>query len=85
MERGLWWATVHGVAKSQTRLSDFTFFHFLSFCSSRSTQPYQHQGTAQRTSHALSHLVFWTASGGRYHCSLLLPILHMRTLKHRGT
>ena len=22
MERGAWWATVHGVAKSQTRLSD---------------------------------------------------------------
>jgi len=26
---GAWWATVHGVAKSRTRLSDFTFtFHF---------------------------------------------------------
>ena len=26
---GAWWATVHGVAKSQTQLSDFTFtFHF---------------------------------------------------------
>ena len=26
---GAWWATVHGVSKSQTRLSDFTFtFHF---------------------------------------------------------
>ena len=29
MDRGAWLATVHGVAKSQTRLSDFTFtFHF---------------------------------------------------------
>ena len=29
MDRGAWWATVHGVAKSQTRLSDFTLtFHF---------------------------------------------------------
>ena len=29
MDRGAWWASVHGVAKSQTRLSDFTFtFHF---------------------------------------------------------
>ena len=28
MEGGAWWATVHGVAKSRTRLSDFTFtFH----------------------------------------------------------
>ena len=26
---GAWWAAVHGVAKSWTRLSDFTFtFHF---------------------------------------------------------
>ena len=29
MGRGAWWAAIHGVAKSQTRLSDFTFtFHF---------------------------------------------------------
>ena len=29
MDGGVWWAAVHGVAKSQTRLSDFTFtFHF---------------------------------------------------------
>ena len=26
MDRGAWQATVHGVAKSRTRLSDFTFF-----------------------------------------------------------
>ena len=25
---GAWWATVHGVAKSRTRLSDFTSLHF---------------------------------------------------------
>ena len=29
MDGGAWWATVHGVAKSRTQLSDFTFtFHF---------------------------------------------------------
>ena len=29
MDGGAWWATVHGVAKSWTRLSDFSFtFHF---------------------------------------------------------
>ena len=29
MDGGDWWAAVHGVKKSQTRLSDFTFtFHF---------------------------------------------------------
>ena len=27
MDRGAWQATVHGVAKSQTRLSDFQFTH----------------------------------------------------------
>ena len=25
MDRGAWWATVHGVAKNQTQLSDFHF------------------------------------------------------------
>ena len=25
MDRGAWWATVHGVTESRTRLSDFTF------------------------------------------------------------
>ena len=32
MDRGAWWTAVHGVAKIQTRLSDFTFtflFHAL--------------------------------------------------------
>ena len=29
MDRGAWWAAVHGVTRSQTQLSDFTFtFHF---------------------------------------------------------
>ena len=29
MDGGAWWAAVHGIAKSRTRLSDFTFtFHF---------------------------------------------------------
>ena len=29
MDGGAWWAAVHGVARSQTQLSDFTFtFHF---------------------------------------------------------
>ena len=29
MDGGAWWATVHGVTKSRTRLSDFTLtFHF---------------------------------------------------------
>jgi len=33
MDRGAWWAAVHGVSRSQTRLSDFTFtFHFSLSC-----------------------------------------------------
>ena len=29
MDGGAWWAAVHGVTKSRTRLSDFSFtFHF---------------------------------------------------------
>ena len=30
MDGGAWWATVHGVTKSRTRLSDFTFTNFQS-------------------------------------------------------
>ena len=29
MDEGGWWAAVHGVAKSRTRLSDFTFTIFM--------------------------------------------------------
>ena len=36
MDGGSWWATVHGVTKSRTKLSNFTFF--LDHCSS-SSQP----------------------------------------------
>ena len=34
MDGGAWWATVHGVAKSQTQLNDFTFFliRYWKFC-----------------------------------------------------
>ena len=33
MDEGAWWAEVHGVTKSWTRLSDFTFtFHFSLSC-----------------------------------------------------
>ena len=28
MDGGAWWAAVHGVAESQTRLIDFTFMHW---------------------------------------------------------
>ena len=31
MDRGDWWATVHRVTKSQTRLSDFTFISLFTF------------------------------------------------------
>ena len=28
MDGGAWWAAVHGVAESRTRLNDFTFTHW---------------------------------------------------------
>ena len=31
MDGGAWWATVHGVAKSQTQLSEFTFTFMIYF------------------------------------------------------
>ena len=35
MDRGAWRATVHGVAKSRTRLSDYFYFLYV-LCSQRS-------------------------------------------------
>ena len=40
MDGGAWWATVHGVAQSQTRLSNFTFiFHFHALEKEMATHP----------------------------------------------
>ena len=40
MDGGAWWAAVYGVAKSQTRLSDFTFpFHFHALEEEMATHP----------------------------------------------
>ena len=40
MDGGAWWAAVHGVAKSWTQLSDFTFtFHFQALEKEMATTP----------------------------------------------
>ena len=41
MDRGAWWATVHGVAKSQARLSGFTFTFSLSCIGEGNGNPLQ--------------------------------------------
>ena len=41
MDGGAWWATVHGVASSRIRLSDFTFFHFHLHCYRSSSSPWK--------------------------------------------
>ena len=48
MDRGAWWATVHGFTKRQTRLSDFTF-HFQSFWASLVAQLVKNPPTMQET------------------------------------
>ena len=48
MDRGAWWAVVHGVAKSRTRLSDFTFtFHFHALEKEMATPPVFLPGESQ--------------------------------------
>ena len=55
MDGGAWWAAVHGVAKSQTRLSDFTFtFHFHAFEKEMATR-----------SNVLAWRIPWTEKPGR--------------------
>ena len=55
MDGGAWWAAVHGVAKSQTRLSDFPFtFHFHALEKEMATH-----------SSALAWRIPWTEKPGR--------------------
>ena len=61
MDGGAWWATVHGVAKSQTRLSEFTFtFTFLG-----QEDPLE-KGMATHSS-ILAWTVPWTKEPGGQH------------------
>jgi len=41
MDGGAWWAAVHGVAKSGTRLSDFTFTFHSSYIGEGNGNPLQ--------------------------------------------
>ena len=57
MNRGAWWAAVHGVAKSQTQLSDFPFtFHFHALKKEMATH-----------SITLAWKIPWTKKPGRLH------------------
>ena len=48
MDGGAWWAAVHGVAASRTRLSDFTFaFHFHALEKKREPTPVFLPGDSQ--------------------------------------
>ena len=58
MDGGTWWATVHGVAKSQTRLSGFTFFHF-QVRAAQVTRCLASVLTAQLSASPVPAAVFW--------------------------
>ena len=48
MDRGAWWAAVHGVTKSRTQLSHFTFiFHFHALEKEMTTTPVLLPGESQ--------------------------------------
>ena len=66
MDGGAWWATVHEVARSQTRLSDFTFtFHF-------------HTLEKEMATH--SSVLAWRIPGAGEPCGL--PSMQLRTVGH---
>ena len=48
MDGGAWWAAVHGVAKSRTRLSDFTSLHFIYIYIHTHTHTYIYMDWASR-------------------------------------
>ena len=61
MDRGAWWAIIHGVAKSQTQLGDWTYMHrrnlhtVLSSCIN--LHSYQQYKRVLLSSHPLQHLL----------------------------
>ena len=61
MDGGAWWAAVHGVAKSWTQLSDFTFTHWRRKVESESEVAWRIPGTGEpggllsRGSHRVGH------------------------------
>ena len=86
MGRGAWWAAVHGVAKSQTRLSDFTFtfyFHALEkeMATHSSVLAWRIPGTGEpgglpsMGSHRVGHNWSDLAAAAAVHISILFQIL----------
>ena len=66
VDGGAWWAAVHGVAKSQTRLSDFTFtFHFQALEKEKATH-----------SRDLARRIAWTEEPGGLQSMGLLRVRH---------
>ena len=66
MDGGAWWAAVHGVAKSRTRLSEFTFnFHL-------------HAKEKEMATHSsnLAWKIQWTEEPGRLHSLGLQKVRH---------
>ena len=60
MDGGAWWAAVHGVAKSRTRVSDFPFtFHFHAWEEEMAT----HSSTLAGKSHGQRSLVGYSPLG----------------------
>ena len=56
MDRGAWWAAVHGVTRSPRRLSDFTFtFHFHALEKEMATHSREPGGLPSMGSHRAGH------------------------------
>ena len=62
MDRGAWWATVHGVAKSWTRLSSVHLAAFFHVVSASPTLP--HPGGPLPRPKATSRIPVWFRGGG---------------------
>ena len=93
MGGGAWWAAVHGVAKSRTRLSDFTFtFHFPALEKAMATHSsvlaWRISGTGEpgglpsMGSHRVGHDWIDLAAFVEYYCVPVLDFLVVQTVKN---
>ena len=87
MDGGNWWATVHRVAKSQTRLSDFTFLlSCLTLCDCMDCSPPGsciHRILQSRNTGVGCHALLVGSNLGVPHCrQIVCHLSHQRTPRH---